>query len=53
MHFLYEGLVKVFNEGWTAKGFLLNSFGFLSSFYHSMASNEVIMQVVILPIFLD
>jgi uncharacterized membrane protein YphA (DoxX/SURF4 family) len=45
-HFLYEGLVKVFNEGWTAKGFLLNSFGFLSSFYHSMASNEVIMQVV-------
>jgi uncharacterized membrane protein YphA (DoxX/SURF4 family) len=45
-HFLYEGLVKFFSQGWTAKGFLMNSYGFLSSFYHSMASNEVILQLV-------
>lgn len=45
-HFLYEGLVKVFGQGWTAKGFLMNSYGFFSTFYHSLAGNEAILRFV-------
>ena len=33
-HFLYEGLVKLFAENWSAEGFLNNTHGFLSGFYH-------------------
>lgn len=32
-HFLYEGLIKVFNPGWTSKAYLLTAEGPLSFFF--------------------
>ncbi|MCO6493246.1 MAG: DoxX family protein [Phaeodactylibacter sp.] len=32
-HFLYEGLIKVFNPGWTSKAYLLSAEGPLSFFF--------------------
>ena len=45
-HFLYEGLVKVFNPSWTAYGYLMDSKGFLSSFFQSIALNQGVIGVV-------
>lgn len=45
-HFLYEGLIKLFADEWTAEGFLSNSNGFLSGFYHWLAASPMRMEVV-------
>ncbi len=45
-HFLYEGLVKLANPNWTSAGYLLDSAGFLKSFYFNLASNPDILKVV-------
>jgi len=45
-HFLYEGLVKLYTPGWTAKTYLLGSVGPLSSLYRSMAGSETILYIV-------
>ena len=45
-HFLYEGLVKLFAGNWTAYGYLSNTSGFLSGFYHWLANNPSILKVV-------
>ncbi|MGC9341951.1 MAG: DoxX family membrane protein [Bacteroidales bacterium] len=45
-HFLYEGIVKLINPNWSAVGYLMDSQGFLSGFFHSMASNPGTMEVV-------
>jgi thiosulfate dehydrogenase (quinone) large subunit len=45
-HFLYEGLVKVLDPGWSSVGYLLNAQGFLSSFFHSMAANPQVLSTV-------
>ena len=45
-HFLYEGLVKVFNPSWTSYGYLMDSQGFLSSFFQSLALNQGVIGVV-------
>ena len=39
-HFLYEGLVKIFTPGWTAKAYLVNSAGPLSGVFKNIAQNE-------------
>jgi len=39
-HFLYEGLSKLFMENWSAQSYLANATGFLSGFYHWLASGE-------------
>ena len=44
--FLYEGLIKFFNPEWTAYGYLSNTSGFLSGFYHWLAGNPAIMKLV-------
>ncbi|MDP2338343.1 MAG: DoxX family protein [Bacteroidota bacterium] len=44
-HFLYEGLSKILQGNWTASGFLLNTSGFLSGFYHALASSPGILKV--------
>jgi thiosulfate dehydrogenase [quinone] large subunit len=44
-HFLYEGLVKIFNSGWTAYPYLMDSQGFLSNFFHSLAENEGLLAI--------
>lgn len=44
-HFLYEGLVKIFSSGWTAYPYLMDSQGFLSDFYHSLAENDSFLAI--------
>ncbi|MFH0756982.1 MAG: DoxX family protein [Bacteroidota bacterium] len=45
-HFLYEGISKLFLEGWTSQGYLANATGFLSGFYHWMAGSESLVRVI-------
>lgn len=45
-HFLYEGLVKLFDPGWSAESYLVNTNGLFSGLFHSMASNPSVMSVV-------
>ena len=44
-HFLYEGLVKLFNSGWSAYPYLMDSDGFLSGFFQNIAGNEGFLTV--------
>jgi uncharacterized membrane protein YphA (DoxX/SURF4 family) len=44
-HFLYEGLTKIAQGNWTASGYLLNTSGFLSGFYHWIASSPALLRV--------
>lgn len=41
-HFLYEGLLKVYNPGWTARGFLMSSQGPLENLFVWMAGDGII-----------
>lgn len=41
-HFLYEGAIKLFNPGWTAKFYLLSSEGVFKSFYQTLAGDSMI-----------
>lgn len=45
-HFLYEGLIKLFNPAWSPMGYLMDSKGFLAPVYHWMASDPAILNVV-------
>ena len=45
-HFLYEGLAKLFNANWSSVGFLLDSGGFLRSFFVGLASNPKTLEIV-------
>ncbi|MDF1574779.1 MAG: DoxX family protein [Bacteroidales bacterium] len=45
-HFLYEGLSKLFMENWSAQSYLANATGFLSGFYHWLASGESLVRMV-------
>ena len=44
-HFLYEGISKILQGNWTASGFLLNTSGFLSGFYHWIASSPTLLGI--------
>ncbi len=44
-HFLYEGLFKIALGNWTAFGYLSNTSGFLSGFYHWLANSPVLLKV--------
>ena len=45
-HFLYEGLVKLINPNWSSVGFLLDSGGFLGSFFKGLASNPATVNII-------
>lgn len=45
-HFLYEGLVKLLNPNWSSVGYLLDSGGFLGSFFHGLAANPQMVMVM-------
>jgi len=45
-HFLYEGLVKLVNPNWSSVGYLLDSQGFMRSFFVSLASDQNTLAVV-------
>ncbi len=44
-HFLYEGISKILQGNWTASGFLLNTSGFFSGFYHWIASSPALLNI--------
>ncbi len=44
-HFLYEGIVKVLNPQWTSFGYLMDSKGWFSSWFISLASNAQLLSV--------
>ncbi len=44
-HFIYEGLSKILQGNWTASSYLLNTSGFISGFYHALASSPAILKV--------
>ena len=45
-HFLYEGISKLFINGWSSKMYLLGSKWFFSDIFHWMASSPDIMKIV-------
>ena len=45
-HFRYEGATKILNPNWTSIGFLLDSKGFFSGLFHSMAVNADVVTIV-------
>ena len=45
-HFLYEGLTKLLNPGWSASGYLLSATGPLAGLYHALAANDGILSFV-------
>ncbi len=45
-HFLYEGLVKLFDPEWTAAGYLESATGPLAGLYHDLAANESLLAVI-------
>ncbi len=48
-HFLYEGLIKLVQGDWSSEAYLKGSIGFLSGFYHWMASDPGVVQVIDFP----
>lgn len=44
-HFLYEGLAKIWQTGWSSSSYLQHTSGFFSSFYHWLASSPLLLQV--------
>jgi thiosulfate dehydrogenase (quinone) large subunit len=45
-HFLYEGLVKVFNPAWSPFGYLMDSKGIFAPVFHAMAANPGVLKVI-------
>ena len=41
-HFLYEGVIKLYNPSWTAKGYLMSSTGFLKGIFQGLASDSIV-----------
>jgi thiosulfate dehydrogenase [quinone] large subunit len=44
-HFLYEGLSKFFIPGWSAKPYLMDSQGFLSGLFNSIADSPALLSI--------
>lgn len=45
-YFLYEGLSKVFSQGWSSFGYLMDSQGIFSDMFKALAQNQVLMPVI-------
>jgi uncharacterized membrane protein YphA (DoxX/SURF4 family) len=45
-HLLFEGISKIMAGNWTAYGYLANTSGFFSGFYHFLASSPTLLKVV-------
>ena len=45
-NFFFEGLMKLFLPEWSSMSYLKGSYGFLSGFYHWMASDPNLVQVI-------
>lgn len=44
-HFLYEGIVKILNSSWSAYPYLMDSQGFLSGMFQSIAGNPTLLDI--------
>jgi len=44
-HFLYEGVVKLSNPNWSSLGYLMDSQGFMTDFFYSIAANPTALSV--------
>ena len=51
-HFLYEGVLKVLNPSWTAKGYLMSSQGFFKSFFTWLGSDSMVGIIDTVNVFL-
>ncbi len=49
-HFLYEGVVKLFNPYWTSKGYLLSSEGIFQPFFVWLAGDSMLGMVDLLNV---
>lgn len=49
-HFLYEGIIKLYNPSWTAKGYLLSAQGPFSDVFIWLAGDSTILAVDMLNI---
>ncbi|NJM94256.1 MAG: DoxX family membrane protein [Cytophagales bacterium] len=45
-HFLYEGISKLYQPGWSAKGYLMSSEWIFSGFFKWLGSSEVLLPAV-------
>lgn len=45
-HLLYEGVVKLWNPGWSAGGYLMDSQGFFAEYFYKLAANPSMLEVV-------
>lgn len=45
-HLLYEGVVKLWNPGWSAGGYLMDSQGFFAEYFYKLAANPGLLEVV-------
>ena len=45
-HFLYEGIVKLWNPNWSAGGYLADSAGMFKNLFYWMAGNSSVLQAV-------
>ncbi len=45
-HFLYEGIAKILQPGWSAYPYLMDSQGFFAGFFHSLAADPTLLSVV-------
>ena len=45
-HFLYEGIAKLFNPGWSSASYLMESKWLFSGFFHWVISNNTALQIV-------
>lgn len=45
-HFLFEGISKLFNPGWSSTSYLLDSKWLFSGFFHSITSNATTLGIV-------
>jgi uncharacterized membrane protein YphA (DoxX/SURF4 family) len=44
-HFLYEGISKIVQGNWSSSGYLMNTSGFFSGFYHFLAGSPVLLRI--------
>jgi thiosulfate dehydrogenase (quinone) large subunit len=45
-HLLYEGIVKLWNPGWSAGGYLMDSQGAFAELFYALAANPQVLSVI-------
>jgi len=45
-HFLYEGLVKLFDPNWSSGWYLINAQGFMAGMFQAFGSNPAILRII-------